>query len=79
MNRLIMIIAFFAGLIIGKVGPGADWTRTGEIDANETVCQAQAPAGFASYPITRWGELRACLYVDEADPDRYRVIKQVQL
>ena len=48
-----------------------------DVTNNEMVCQAGVPKGFAAYTITRWGELRGCLYVDRAEPSRVRVAKRM--
>lgn len=34
-----------------------------EIAANEAICADETPPGYASYPVTRHGEIRGCLRV----------------
>lgn len=53
--------------------------EVGDVAANEKVCRDTAPRGFAAYPITRLGELRGCLFVDETDPGRYKVARRTRL
>lgn len=36
-----------------------------EIAANEAICADETPKGYASYPVTRNGEIRGCLRVRE--------------
>jgi len=40
-----------------------------EIAANEAICADETPKGFASYPVTRNGEIRGCLRVRSAAND----------
>lgn len=39
-----------------------------EIVAHQEVCADDTPSGYASYPVTHWGELRGCLRVKVDSP-----------
>lgn len=47
-----------------------------EIAANEAICADETPKGYASYPVTRNGEIRGCLRVRVASSD-WTLPKQV--
>lgn len=75
----LMFVAWVcAAAMLGRqFAPGTE--ERGDVIVNERVCKESAPHGFASYPITRVGELRGCLYVDETDPSRFKVARRTRL
>lgn len=75
---MIGLVAVLVGLVLGHNLPPDEKVR-GDIAANEKACFDTAPHGFAAYPITRAGELRGCLFVDETDPARYKVARRTRL
>ena len=40
-----------------------------ELAANESICSDDTPPGYASYPVTKNGEIRGCLRVRVGAPD----------
>lgn len=75
---MLATVAVLVGLLVGHNLPADERVR-GDIEANEKVCSGTAPRGFAAYPITRMGELRGCLFVDETDPAHYKVARRARL
>lgn len=39
-----------------------------EVAQNQEICADETPAGYTSYPVTHWGELRGCLRVKVDSP-----------
>lgn len=77
-DGLIFIAWVLTAALVGRqFAPGAE--ERGDIVVNEKVCSDTAPKGFAAYPITRMGELRGCLFVDETDPARFKVARRTRL
>lgn len=75
---LLFMVGGLLALIIGRqLSPGVD--EKGDMVANERACKETAPRGFAAYPITRMGELRGCLFVDETDPARFKVSRRTRM
>lgn len=79
MRYAVLLLVAAAAVLVGRNMPAEDPGIGVEIMANEHACRIQAPLGMRSYPITKLGELRGCLYVDEVDPDHHRVVRRVTM
>jgi hypothetical protein len=72
MKLLYFVLAIALAALAGWVGRGALQVPSGleeEIAANEAICADETPKGYASYPITRNGQIRGCLRVREGTRD----------
>ena len=77
-HALLLGVGMVLSGIVGRNLAGVD-CESATIAANEKYCLTNAARGYASYPITRFGELRGCLYVDQTDPSHYRVVRVTRL
>lgn len=77
----IWMVALGAALLLGYNLPRDAYESQAavEIRANEHACTFQAPPRSAAYPITKHGELRGCLYVDEVNPEKLQVVRRVAM
>ena len=67
-----LVLAIALAALAGWLGRGALQVPSDleeEIAANEAICADETPKGYASYPITRNGQIRGCLRVREGAPD----------
>ena len=68
--RYLLIAITFA--LIGWYGHGALQVPSdleAELAANEEICSSETMDGYASYPVTRHGQIRGCLRVRTGAPD----------
>lgn len=63
---LIAVITGTLGFLVGELR--GEQSLAEQIAAHQDVCSDNASPGYASYPVTHWGELRGCLRVPESSP-----------
>lgn len=81
MKTILWSIAVCAAVLVGyNVPRKAEESQAHvELQANELACERRAPLGYTAYPITKLGELRGCLFVNQDNPDVQRVERRVAL
>lgn len=67
---LLAAVTFGAGIFVGATITEyfGESDLAHEIAENEATCATKKGVSAVAYPVTKWGELRGCLHVPEAEP-----------